>query len=104
MAKTFLALDFSFICVPFQSKEVGRFFGPWTTKQENWSGLLCDVISGFHSLTKQIYTFFHNLLKRRTLQFSCSYVTGQGNTKILTIHFQADVFLGITIVVAPVSY
>ena len=39
--------------VPFQSKEGGRLFGPWTTIQENGSSLLCDVISVFHSPTKQ---------------------------------------------------
>ena len=38
---------------PFQGKEVGRLFGPWTTIQENGLSLLCDVISVLHSCTKQ---------------------------------------------------
>ena len=39
--------------VPFQNKEVGLFFGPWTSTQENGSTLLCEVISGFHLPKKQ---------------------------------------------------
>jgi len=35
--------------IPFQSKEVGCFFGPWTK-------ILFDVISGFHSPMKQAST------------------------------------------------
>ena len=42
--------------VPFQSREDGNFFGPWTAIQQNGSSLLCDVISGFHSRTKQPQT------------------------------------------------
>ena len=53
--------------VPFQSKEVGRFLGHWTTIQENGSNLLCDVISGFirprnkhkqWEIAKSIHFFF----------------------------------------------
>ena len=55
MAKKFLGLVFP-SGVTFQSKEVERFFGPWTTIQENGSSLLCDVISVFHSRAKQAQT------------------------------------------------
>ena len=41
--------------VPFQSKEAGRFFGPWTSAQENRSSLLCEVITGFHLPMKQAW-------------------------------------------------
>ena len=47
---------FPAVVVPFQSEEVGLFFGSWTTVQENGSSLLCDVISGFHSRVKQAQT------------------------------------------------
>jgi len=47
--KSFLARIFALDVVPFQSKEVRPFFGPWTTIQESGSNLLFDVISVFHS-------------------------------------------------------
>ena len=65
--KRFWPLIFSSDAVPFQSKEVGRFFGPWTTMQENGSSLLCGIISGFHSRVKQTQTetvFFTGCLIR----------------------------------------
>jgi len=42
--------------VPFQSKEVGCFFGPWTAVQGSGSGSLFDIVSGFHSRAKQAQT------------------------------------------------
>lgn len=51
--KYFLPWIFPSDVIPFQSKEVGCLFGPWTTVQKNGSSLLCDVISVFHSCTKQ---------------------------------------------------
>ena len=47
LRKSFWPCIFPSDVVPFQSKEVGRFFGPWTTIRENGSSLLCDVISDF---------------------------------------------------------
>jgi len=52
MAKNIFGPEvFPSVVVPFQSKKVGRFFGPWTI-QENGFSLLCDVISMFHWPTK----------------------------------------------------
>ena len=55
--KSFWPWIFPSDVVPFQRKEVGRFFGPWMAIiQENGSSLLCDVISVFHSCAKQTQT------------------------------------------------
>ena len=53
LRKRFWPRVFPLGVVAFQSKEVGRLFGPWTTIQENESSFLCAVILGFHSLTRQ---------------------------------------------------
>ena len=38
----------------FKVRKSGHFFGPWTTIQENGSGLLCDIIAVFiHARNKQ---------------------------------------------------
>ena len=42
--------------VPFHSKEVGYFFGTWTTIQENGSSLLCDFWLSWHFCDERIST------------------------------------------------
>ena len=39
-----------------------KVFGPWTTIQENGPSSLCDIITGFHSCTKQAQTERDNFL------------------------------------------
>ena len=78
--------------VPFQSKEVGRFIDSWTTIQENASCLLCDVISAFHSRTKQAQTereialFFHRM-PDSCIVFGCNNKSDSENGRAMQYPF-----------------
>ena len=77
--KSFRPWIFPSDVVPFQSKEVERFFGPWTTIQENRSSLFCDVISGFDSRAKQAQTERGSFLFLHKIPDSCI-VSGCSNS------------------------